>query len=52
LEAAPVNCTGADGVGVYWTPAYVLVVTAQELQNGLFAAGVVYRIDGVMVGVY
>ena len=46
------NCTGPDGVGVFWAPAYVLVVTAQELQNGLFAAGVVYTIDGVTVGVY
>jgi hypothetical protein len=54
LVAAPVNCTGPvdDGVGVYWTPAYVLVVTPQELQNGLFAAGVVYTADGVAVGVY
>jgi hypothetical protein len=54
LVAAPVNCTGPvdDGVGVYWTPAYVLVVTPQELQNGLFIAGVVYTVDGVTVGVY
>jgi hypothetical protein len=54
LVAAPVNCTAPvdDGVAEYWTPAYVLVVTPQVLQNGLFAAGVVYTTDGVTVGVY
>lgn len=52
--AAPVNSTGPVelGMAVFLTPAYVLVVTPQVLQNGLFAAGVVDTTEGVTVGVY